>query len=194
MKKVLKLILALVVVSVLCLSVLADSPTGQEIDTSDVQIVTGATTDADSTYSVEVVEATASGASKNEAAAKAAGDVVAVLESFDVNVEKGGNEVHSGVTVNITLNVGSQYIGKYLNLYETSSDGTTRLAVSVKITAATVNVALKNFSTFTPVITDAPLQAAVSPQTSQTGVTFVLLAAVLMAALCAAYVTKRHFA
>ncbi len=192
MKKVLKLILVFAVISALCVSVFADSPETREIDTSDVAIVTSATTDASSDIIVEINPAPADEASANEAYAENIANKEAVLDSFEIVVTKDGVELHDGVTVDVTLAIPAEYVGMYLNLIE-NSDGAIKVLLSTKIESTSTTVSIKSFSSYTPVITSSPMASAVSPQTMQTLLPVALVVVAGAAIIGMVYAGKRRY-
>lgn len=177
MKNVLKLILIIAVISALCLSAFAASATERTLDVAGAEGVAAATTDAEAAINVEVTAPTSTATVAN---------AIATVANFDINVTKGTEVLHSGITVNVTVDGLADYIGKYLNVLEGS-----KLLSSTKITDASQVVAISSFSTYTVVVTDQPMQSAVAPQTSQTMMPFVLLS-VMMIALCGVVVAAKR--
>lgn len=189
MKKVLKLIVLVAVISALTLVVFAASPEVVSVpNESGASEITAITAEAPEGVKVEVVPATAAAA--NEAAAKAANPDAEILPSFDVNVTAAdGTEMHTGATVTITLTVPAEYIGGTLYLYE---DGA--LVNTVTIGSTTVTLVLTSFSTYTPVLVKAaatPTPGPVTPQTMQTLLPYAL-GILAVAALAVAVVAKKH--
>ena len=119
-------------------------------------------------------------------------NIVDFLNGFDMIVLKDGVEIHNGATVNLTLTGLGNYVGKTLNLVE-NTNGATTVAYSGPITGDAETIALSSFSTFTPVVTDAPVQVPVSPATSQSTLNATLVVAAVLSAVVAAYATKRCF-
>ncbi len=197
MKKVLKLIVLVAVISALTLVAFAASTEVEAIpDESGAAQLTEIVAEVPADLEVEVVPPTENAA--NEAAAAAADAEPIILDSFDINVTKAatGEEVHEGLTVTITLNVGAQYAGYTLKLYETS-DGATRVFATAIVPAdGIVVIAIDSFSTFTPVLVKpaeviAPAPGPVSPQTMQT-VLPIALAILAVAAIAVAVVAKKR--
>lgn len=196
MKKVLKLILVVLVLSALTVSAFADSATTKTVtNNSGAAELTKITTTAPADIKVEVVAPTAAAANESAAkseAEKAGAEIKAILNSFDINLTKGTETIHSGATVDVTIDVPAEYAGMYLNIFETS-EGKTTVAYSGKITGKTMTVSLKSFSTFTPVVTSAALKAANSPQTSQSVLPFALMAMALVSLAGFVFAAKRKF-
>jgi len=198
MKKALKLVLVLSMVLALTVTAFAaDSPTTKTVSNySNANQVGTVTTAADSGVSVRVANPSQDLAAANqntakELVAKTGRSIVAFLDSFDILVSKNGQPVHEGVDVNVTFQNLQQYVGKYLNVIE-NSNGVQRVAYSGPITADQQTVTFKTFSTFTPVITDAPMQSATSPATSQSTLTITLIGMAFLALAGVVVAAKRR--
>jgi len=158
--------------------------------------VSSASTNAGADTQVTVSDPTASYAAANLAAAreltgKTGVEILDTLSSFDVDVKQNGQSVHSGTAVTLTFDIPSQYVGKYLTIFE-NTNGVIRVAYSSQITSTPMTVTLTSFSTFTAVITDAPLQGATSPATSQSTLNVTLVCAAALALAAAAFAAKRR--
>jgi hypothetical protein len=219
MKKVLKLILVLAVVSALSLSVFAASPAQGGVTPTPSEptliptpsdstrpvvtpgdFVISATTDASDDIEVIIIvpgdpDRNAVNEKAAAAAAKAAGaKVVGTAGSYDIIVRRKstGEILHSGPTVNVMLGGVAPYIGKFANIWETSEAGATRLLTSFRVTSDTVAVSHHEYSTFTVVITEEPMQSATSPRTSQNAVSYVLIAVAVLAFVGVLYANKQR--
>ena len=165
MKKVLKLIVLIAVISALTLVAFAASPSAIPIiepdpvpgtdepaltNESGASEIVSATAEIPEGLKVEIVAPTNEAA--NLAAAAAEHPDGLPLDSFDVNVIRvaTGEELHSGATVTITITVPEEYVGGTLYLYE---DGA--LAQTIAINSTTVTLVLTSFSTYTPVLVKA---------------------------------------
>jgi hypothetical protein len=193
MKKVLKLILLVAMISALSVCAFAASPEATPVENeSGADEIVSIVAEIPEGVEVEVVAPTA--AADNEAAAKAADPDAVILDSFDVNVTNAatGEELHEGATVTITLSIPEEYIGYTLKLYE---DGV--LVQTMEITSTTMTLVLTSFSTYTPVIVKpaeaAPTTPETSPQTMQSVLPFALAAIAVLALAGAVYARKRSF-
>ena len=191
MKKVLKLIVLVAMISALTLAAFAASPEVEVVENeSGAAEIAAITAEAPEGVDVEVVAPTESMAAANEAAAKAANPDALVMDSFDINVtDAEGNELHTGATVTVTLTVPAEFVGGALNLYE---DGV--LAQTVTIGGTTVTLVITTFSTYTPVLVKAAPVVPVGPVTPQTMQTLLPYALVVLAvaALAVAVVAKKR--
>ncbi len=193
MKKVLKLIVLVAVISALTLVAFAASPEVATVENeSGAAEIAAVTAEAPEGITVEVVPPTEAAA--NEAAAKAAQPEATILDSFDINVKDAeGNELHEGATVTVTINVPEEFVGGTLYLYE---DGV--LAQTVAITSTTVTLVITSFSTYTPVLVKAaaapgPGPGPVTPQTMQTLLPYALGILAVAAVAVAVIAKKRSF-
>ena len=190
MKKVLKLILLVAVISALTVAVFAASPEVTTIENqSGAAELTAVTAEVPEGIKVEVVAPTETAA--YEAAAKAANPDATILDSFDINVTNvaTGEELHSGATVTLTIAVPAEFVGGTLYLYE---DGA--LNQTVAITGTPVTVVINSFSTYTPVLVKAAVTPAPGPTTPQTMQTLLpyALAVLAVAAVAVAVVAKKR--
>ena len=193
MKKVLKLILLVAVISALTVAAFAASPEVTNVENqSGASELTNVSAEVPENLKVEVVAPTAAAA--NEDAAKAANPDALILDSFDVNVTNTatGEEVHEGATVTLTITVPEEYVGGTLYLYE---DGA--LNQTVPITSTTVTVVINSFSTYTPVLVKkaavAPAPGPVTPQTMQTILPYAIAILAVAAVAVAVVAKKRSF-
>ncbi len=193
MKKVLKLILLVAVISALTVAAFAASPELTNVENqSGASELTNIAAEVRENVKVEVVAPTAAAA--NEEAAKAANPDALILDSFDVNVTNTatGEEIHEGYTVTLTLTVPEEYVGGTLYLYE---DGA--LNQTVAITSTTVTVVINTYSTYTPVLVKAaavtPTPGPVTPQTMQTILPYALGILAVAAVAVAVIAKKRSF-
>ncbi len=196
MKKVLKLSVRVAVISALTLvAFAASSPSTEAIpDGSGADELTAIIAEQiPEGYEIEVVAPTEAAA--NEEAAKAADKDPVILDSFDINVtDANGDEAHSGPIVTITLNVGTQYAGWTLKLYETT-DGQTRLYGTFTVGSdGVITISISSFSTFTPVLVKPAEVVAPGPVTPQTMQTLlpIALGILAVAAVAVAVVAKKH--
>ena len=196
MKKVLKLIVLVAVISALTLVAFAASSPSTEVipdESGAAELVAIIAEQIPAGYDIEVAPPTESAA--NEDAAKAADEDPIILDSFDINVtDAEGNEAHSGPVVTITLNVGAQYAGWTLKLYETT-DGVTRLYGTFIVDAeGVITIPISSFSTFTPVLVKPEEVVAPGPVTPQTMQTLlpIALGILAVAAVAVAVVAKKH--
>ena len=193
MKKVLKLVLVLAMLAALTVSAFAASPTTRDVpNNSGAPEVLSVTATGDPDVTVECNAPTFVSANEQAAEGMAEGKIIAVLGSFDIVVTKGDQVLHDGVTVDVTLQFPEEYVGKYLVLLE-NTDGEISVAFSGVITGTTMTITLTKFSTFTPVVTEAPVQGATSPQTSQSIVPAALICVAAMSLVGVVIATKRKF-
>ena len=199
MKKVLKLVLVLAMLVVLSVSAFAApiSPTWYvaENNSGAAELVLVRYLVDDTDYTVDVVPADAAAAAANQTAAGslANGGSYLFLDSFDIIVKKGGEVVHEGATLEITLSIPAEHLDDYLALIE-NTDGAVTVAYSAPVNGkATVTFTLTKFSTFTPVLIGAPVSAGTSPQTSQSIVPVALICVAGMALIAVVIATKRKF-
>ena len=194
MKKVLKLILVLAVISALCVSVFAASAQWRPLDASKVDIISSAQTDGSEDWEVTIGPADPAGVAAN---LEAAGETAGALESFDIVVKYRGNVMHSGIKVLVTLTGLSKYAGQTLTIYE-YTDGVVTVLFSGVVAGDSLTLTITNYSTFTPVIGKAaagaaPSQgAATSPRTSQSVVPYVLTAIAVLAFAGVLYANKQR--
>ena len=193
MKKVLKLIVLVAMISALTLAAFAASPEVEVVENeSGAAEIVAITAEAPEGIDVEVVAPTESMVAANEAAAKAVDPEAVALDSFDINVTNAeGDELHEGATVTVTLAVPAEFVGGTLYLFE---DGA--LAQTQTITGATATLVITSFSTYTPVLVKAatviaPPSGPVTPQTMQTLLPYAL-AVLAVAALAVAVVAKKR--
>ncbi len=118
-------------------------------------------------------------------------NIVAFLPSYDLHVMQNGVEVHTG-NVTLTQNGLGNYVGQNLLLVE-NTNGAINAAYSGPITGEAQNIALTSYSTFTPVVLDAPAQVPVSPATNQSALNATLVVAAVLSAVVAAFAAKRCF-
>ena len=183
MKKVLKLILAIAIVAALAVTAFA-SPVQETV--GSVTGGNGNTLTLDAGYDNDGGKLTA--VVTTTEATDPDGEVVLAV---DVTIYNEAGEAVSNPNASFTFTVDglSAYVDKYITMKHNG------VAVSSqRINGDSVSFAYTgSFSPFTFVITDAPLQTATSPQTSQTMLTGALVCVAAMAILGTAIAAKRKF-
>jgi hypothetical protein len=202
MKKVLKLILVVAMLSALSISAFASPVTESVADNSGASELAGVSMTYDPANTageivLEVVAPTDSAASENESyaeqqAAAAGTEILKVFDSFDANLIKDGEKVHEGASAQFTFNTAG-YEGKAINLIENSDNAAPVVAASQVITGPTTTLTVSSFSTFTAVITEAPMGSATSPQTSQSMLPATLACVAVMALAGVVFSATRKF-
>ena len=204
MKKVLKLVLVMALALALAATafaadspaerttVMVQSPDGTTVLAQVPTVIGQVSTSADATTRVVFEAADANTANSNAALGEQAvkrngGSVVANLGSWDMTVTKGSQKVHSGFRTTLTFNFDQAYVGKHAVLME---DG--RVNQSFPITAKAMSCVVTSASTFTLLVSDAPVQGATSPATSQSNLTVTLMGAAFLALAGAAIAAKRR--
>jgi len=202
MKKVLKLILVVAMLSALSISAFASPVTESVENNSGAADLTGVTmtsdpTNTDGELELEVVAPTGSAASENESfaeqqAAAAGTEILKTFDSFDANLLLNGEAVHEGATAQFTFNTAG-FEGKAISLIGNSTNGAPEVRDSKTITGPVTTLSTSTFSTFTAVITEAPLRSATSPQTSQSMLPIALSCVAVMALAGVVVSAKRKF-
>ena len=200
MKKVLKLILAVAIVAALCVTALAAPMSPHTVwfnvePAGASELVAAYGEVDDDTLIVTFAPPTEDGANKTAAqtTVTSAGQMIeAILDSFDIDISLDGQPLHDGMVVNVIFNIPTQYMGMFLNIFETT-DGVSKLFSSQQITSESMTIPLNSFSTFTPVITAKALRSAVAPQTMQSVMPYALAIVSTLGIFGTAYAGKRRF-